>query len=264
MMTLWNGSIEVENCVYTGPRPSFMYPESTNQTYTLLGIETGSFEYEIREETGRAAFGDLLLCPPDTLFKRKALEEITFHVIYFHWVMPERELYDQLPVGKFGIRDTDRLLSTYSYLRGMQKIFSTMTSARNRAIPLLIDLLFLCEMDRELALKGKDSSDPIMQLAAGYIHRHLFEEISLKQIAGKLGIGQSQLTRRFHAAYGTTPVDYITKLRLDEVKRRLLETDETLDAIAYRCGFENGSYLSRVFSAKIGITPSSFRRNYRI
>ena len=119
-------------------------------------------------------------------------------------------------------------------------------------------------MEREFAVTGKDSSDPLMQLAAGYMHRHLFKDMSMKQIAEKLGIGQSQLTRRFCAAYGATPVEYVTRLRLEEAKRLLLETDETLDGIACRCGFENGSYLSRVFSAKTGMAPSLFRHNYRI
>ncbi|MDF2658847.1 MAG: hypothetical protein K0Q94_1638 [Paenibacillus sp.] len=264
MLTMGPGGIEVVHCVYTGPRPSFMYPESTHSTYTLLGVEAGSFEFEIMSQRGRAAFGDLVLCPPDTLFKRKAEEDITFHVFHFHWLTKEPPGSAHIPVGKVAIRDTERLLSTYAYLRKLQKKIGRMSSAKYLTIPLLLDLLFLCEMEREFAVKGKDSSDPIMQLAAGYIHRHLFEEISLKQIADKLGIGQSQLTRRFHSAYGSTPVEYITRLRLEEVKRLLLETDETLDAIAYRCAFESGSYLSRVFRAKIGTTPSGFRQNYRI
>ncbi|CAG7635883.1 HTH-type transcriptional activator RhaS [Paenibacillus solanacearum] len=264
MLTMSNGSVEVVQCVYTGPRPSFMFPESTHQTYTVLGVEAGSFEYEIADRQGRAAFGDLVFCPPGELFRRQALEDITFHVIYFHYAPDGPEASAQLPVGKVAIRDTARLLSTYTYLRKLQRRFGRMVSTQNTVVPLLLDLLFLSEMEREFAVMGKDSSDPLMQLAAGYMHRHLYEDMSMKRIAGKLGIGQSQLTRRFCAAYGETPVEYVARLRLEEVKRLLLETNETLDAIAGRCGFENGSYLSRVFSAKIGIAPSLFRHHYRI
>lgn len=264
MLTMGSGSIEVEHCVYTGPRSSFMYPESSHHTYTLLGVEAGSFEFEIMEQSGRAAFGDLVLCPPNTLFKRKTETDITFHVIYFHWAMKEPAMPGRLPIGKVTIRDTERLLSTYAYLRKLQRKFRRMPPANTMTIPLLLDLLFLCEMERDFTVPGKDTSDPIMQLAAGHIHRHLFEEVNLKQIADKLGISQSQLTRRFQAAYGSTPVEYITRLRLEEVKRLLLETYDTLETIAYKCGFESGSYLSRVFSAKLGTTPSAFRQHYRI
>lgn len=264
MPTSGTNSIEVVHCVYTGPRPHFMFPESSLSTYTLLAVEAGSFEFEISGLHGQAAFGDLVVCPPNTLFKRKTKEDITFHVIYFHMEAAQIDWLTQVPLGKVSIRDTGRLLSTYSYLRKFQRKLSANAAAKRLAVPLLLDLLFLCELEREFAVKEKDASDPLMQRAAGYMHRHLFEDISLKRISDKLGIGQSQLTRRFQAAYGSSPVEYITRLRLEEVKRLLLETDETLDAIAYRCGFESGSYLSRVFSAKVGMPPSGFRKNYRM
>ena len=56
-------------------------------------------------------------------------------------------------------------------------------SASKLAIHLLPDLLLLCKIEQEFGIQGKDLSDPIMQLAAGYIHSHLYEEMSMKQIA---------------------------------------------------------------------------------
>ena len=260
-MSLTAGCVEVVFNVFTGPRPNFMFPESTHETYTMIAVESGSFDFEIADQRGTAAFGDLVFCPPNTLFKREAKEDIAFHVFYFHY-HPDTEWPLTIPFGKVNIRDTERLLSTYAYLRKLVRKFGR-SSTRLSGF-LLSDLLFLCEMEKEFGRTEKDSVDPIMQLAAGYIHRHLFADLQLKQIAEKLGIGQSQLTRRFQAAYGTTPMEYVMRMRLEEVKRRLLETNETLEAIAIDCGFESGSYLSRVFRAKIGMTPSAFRKNYRI
>lgn len=264
MLTSGNSRIEVVHCVYTGPRPHFMYPESSLETYTLLGVESGSFEFEISGMYDQAAFGDLVLCPPNTAFKRRAKEDITFHVFYFHLETDETSWLSQIPAGKVSVRDTARLLSTYTYLRKVQRKLGESETAKQWTTPLLLDLLFMCEMERTFAGKEKNVIDPIIQRAVGYMHRHLFEEISLKRISDRLGIGQSQLTRRFQAAYGSTPVEYITRLRLDEVQRLLLETDETLESIAERCGFESGSYLSRVFRAKMGVTPSGFRKSYRM
>lgn len=261
MQTIDFRKIELVHCVRTGPQSSFMYPESTHNACTLIGVESGSFEFEMLGVRETAAFGDLVLCPPNTLFRRKAQEDITFHVFYFHWHASD----DAGPglYGKIPIRDTARLLSTYAYLRKLHSN-SSPVSLKPLTVPLLLDLLFLCTMERTFAVKEKDASDPLMQLAAGYIHSRMFEPLSLGRIAERLGIGQSQLTRRFRAAYGSAPVDYVTRLRLEEAKRLLLETNDTLDAIAGRCGFENGSYLSRVFRAKMDITPSAFRQHYRM
>ncbi|NOU90124.1 helix-turn-helix domain-containing protein [Paenibacillus sp. LMG 31460] len=99
-----------------------------------------------------------------------------------------------------------------------------------------------------------------MQQAVGYIYRNVFSEISMQEIANRLGIKQPQLTRRFQAAYGVVPVELVTRLRLEEAKKLLLQTDDTLEAIALRCGYENGSYLSRIFRTKIGTSPSLFSK----
>jgi transcriptional regulator GlxA family with amidase domain len=83
----------------------------------------------------------------------------------------------------------------------------------------------------------------------------------MKRIADNLGLKPSDLTRRFRLEYGVAPIEYATNLRLEEAKKLLLETDYTLDTIASLCGYENGSYLGRVFRSKVGINPSDFRRN---
>ena len=122
----------------------------------------------------------------------------------------------------------------------------------------------MANLEMQYAQKRRSKSDPQMQQAAGHIHRHLFEDLRLRRIADKLGIQPSELTRRFRLEYGLTPKEYAMGLKLQEVKKLLLETNYTLDTIASMCGFENGSYLSRVFRSKTGINASEFRKNNQI
>lgn len=256
--------LEVKGYVYAGPQPGFQRPEDTYKHYMLLGMEVGSFDYEVGEESGHAAFGDIVFCPPGTPFRRRAHGEVVFHIIHFESHPENSSSDDKLPVGKVSISDTTRLSSTYAYLRNLhnrQGVESLLMETSNH---LVADLLFLSNMERLNALTSKKTVDPLMQQAAGYIHRHMFNEINMLEIASKLGIKQPQLTRRFQEAYGVGPVEYVTRLRLEEAKRCLLDSNETLESIADRCGYENGSYFSRVFRAKVGISPSVFRKNYRI
>jgi AraC family transcriptional regulator len=58
--------------------------------------------------------------------------------------------------------------------------------------------------------------------------------------------------------------NFATQLRLDEAKKLLLETNKTLEEIVSLCGYENGSYLSRVFSSKVRINASEFRKNNQV
>lgn len=128
---------------------------------------------------------------------------------------------------------------------------------------MLMDLLYMCKFEELHMMSRKKIIDPLMQQAAGYIHRYLREDIRMQEIAAKLGIMPSELTRRFRLAYGSSPIEYATSLRLEEIKWLLLETTDTLEAIASHCGYESGSYLSRVFRSKTGIPPSVFRRRYQ-
>lgn len=249
-------NLQIYTCA--GPQPGFMKAEETLPQYVLLGVESGAFDYGVGQLTGRASFGDLVLAPPGSVFKRKSLGEIAFHVFYFS-PPAETSLLDKLPIGKVSVTDVSRLASTYASLRKSWRDFGSNTKQFELTGHLLMDLLYMCELERQYASSRTKISDPLMQQAAGRIHRQLFGELNLQGVAADLGIKPSELTRRFRLAYGLAPVEYATRLRLAEVKRLLRETNETLEAIAARCGYESGTYLSRVFRSKLGVTPSAFR-----
>ncbi|TBL72375.1 helix-turn-helix domain-containing protein [Paenibacillus thalictri] len=255
---------EFNQYVYAGPQPGFIKPEETYKQYVILGVEAGSFDYAVGRHTGKASFGDLVFVPPGTNFKRRSHGEITFHLLTFSSLFEPNPVFETLPVGKVTVGDVSRLSSTYTYLRKLWQQFGSESHKTNLAHHMLIDLLHLSELERIYTLKRKKKTDPQMQQAAGYIHRNLFDEVNMNQIAQKLGIRPSELTRRFRMEYDASPVEYATRLRLEEVKRLLLETNYTLEAIASLCGYENGSYLSRVFRSKIGINASEFRKNNQI
>lgn len=108
---------EVSSYVYTGPQSGFFKPEETYDHYMILAVETGSFEYSVGNQSGRASFGDLVFTPPGTIFKRKALGDITFHLLSFSARTVMDGPADKLPVGKVTLSNVNRLSSTYSYLR---------------------------------------------------------------------------------------------------------------------------------------------------
>jgi AraC family transcriptional regulator len=66
--------------------------------------------------------------------------------------------------------------------------------------------------------------------------------------------------RAFKAAAGLTPHRYVTRCRVDEAKRLLTTRRLTVDAVARRVGFANGSHLARAFRRLEGVTPSAFAR----
>ncbi|MBR5906031.1 MAG: helix-turn-helix domain-containing protein [Bacteroidales bacterium] len=95
-----------------------------------------------------------------------------------------------------------------------------------------------------------------------YIHAHYAEQITLDEIAGLISMSPSSCSRFFRTNAGKTVTDYILDVRLGNAARALVDTNETVSVICYRCGFNNLSNFNRVFKAKKGMTPSDFRRVY--
>lgn len=254
----------LEMFTFIGPRLEFFRPEEIHHFYVIIGVEKGSFKFSVGEDSGTATFGDLVFVPPGVLFKRKSLGEITFHMLVFQPTEKSEPIFDSLPVGKVTISDVNRLNSTYSYLRQCWHELGSKSVTTSLASHMLMDLLHLSHLEQSRRKLRKARTDHQMQMAARLVHEQFAGEMSMKEIADQLGIKPSELTRRFRLEYGVIPMEYATRLRIEKAKKLLLETDHTLEMIASLCGYENGSYLGRVFRAKVGMNASEFRRNNQI
>ncbi|OIK09114.1 bifunctional transcriptional activator/DNA repair enzyme AdaA [Bacillus sp. MUM 13] len=83
--------------------------------------------------------------------------------------------------------------------------------------------------------------------------------ITLEQLALQVGVSKYHLQRVFKLKTGTSPLEYITKLRMDEAMVRLGTTQETVTEIAHVLGYNSSAHFSSVFRHHIGCTPSEYR-----
>lgn len=217
-------------------------------------VETTAATY-----SGEAAFGELVLCPPGYVLKRSMLEPTAFHFIELSGVAEFA-----LPAGKVRIRDVQRLGSTCAYLARLRAEQSYIY--QEEVAHLIRDLLFLVRLEQaSAAASRRETTEPLMHHAAALMERGACEpDFSLQRIAGQCGLRASQLSTRFHAAYGMSPIRFATSVRLAKAAKLLVETDLTLDDVAERCGYQNAFYFSRVFSKQMKISPSLFRRANRV
>jgi LacI family transcriptional regulator len=84
--------------------------------------------------------------------------------------------------------------------------------------------------------------------------------LSIDDLAGELDVSRAWLTRAFAAHVGHGIHEEIVRVRLQEARRLLTETDLKLDVVARRTGFEHPEHLGRVFRRKLGLTPGAYRR----
>ena len=94
--------------------------------------------------------------------------------------------------------------------------------------------------------------------AIEYIHAHLAESVHLEDIAGAVGLSVFHFSRTFRHATGLAPHRYLVQARVDRVKVLLIESGQSLAAIAEEAGFTDQSHMSKVFKRLAGTTPKHF------
>jgi AraC family transcriptional activator FtrA len=94
------------------------------------------------------------------------------------------------------------------------------------------------------------------------ITRRLGEPLRIAQLARLAAMSERTFMRRFRAATGMTPADWITRMRLERARELLESTMLPIDSIAARAGFGTATTLRHHFRRKVGISPVEYRRRF--
>lgn len=93
-----------------------------------------------------------------------------------------------------------------------------------------------------------------------YIHEHLHEKITIKQLCDETHLSTSILYKKFYNHFGCTVNDYINTKRIEKSLDLLKKTDLSIEEISERIGFSAASYYSRIFKLKMGMPPNQYRQ----
>jgi AraC-like DNA-binding protein len=93
-----------------------------------------------------------------------------------------------------------------------------------------------------------------------FLENHFSNKIGLKQVADLIHLTESNFCKFFKKVTGKTFSDYLNEIRITKSCQLLLQSDKTINSIAFECGFETLSYYNRVFMKKKEMTPREFRK----
>ena len=117
----------------------------------------------------------------------------------------------------------------------------------------------ICEMSEKNVLPS-GNSDYIHEVLK-FIRHNLDSKLSLEKISIQAKISPFHFSRQFKREVGLSPMEYVTKLRLQQAIFLLKTTDLPIVDIATSVGYDNyGSFINR-FTESIGISPNKFRKN---
>ena len=95
-----------------------------------------------------------------------------------------------------------------------------------------------------------------------YVNNNFNQNITLGDAAKIAGMTEVSLSRFFKLRTGKTFVDTLNEVRLGHASRMLIDTTDSINEVAYKCGFNNMSNFNRIFKKKKDSTPKEFRHSY--
>jgi len=100
---------------------------------------------------------------------------------------------------------------------------------------------------------------PAIELAKSIIDKDPVSHIHIPMLADKAGINEFKLKVGFRELFQTSPYQYRLHLCLERSKILLEETDDTIDQIAQRVGFDTYNGFSTAFKKAYGYAPTEYR-----
>jgi AraC-like DNA-binding protein len=100
--------------------------------------------------------------------------------------------------------------------------------------------------------------------ALAHLRARFAEPVAVADLARAAGMSAGHLHRRFRAALGRTPAEWLAEFRLDQAVRLLEEGRLPIVEVALACGYSDQTALTRSLRRRRGVTPAALRRAARV
>ena len=92
-----------------------------------------------------------------------------------------------------------------------------------------------------------------------YVHEYYNQDITVQRIAQAVNVNANYVSQLFKKETGSTYTKYLSKLRVENACKLLIDTDLSVSEIARQVGYSDYFYFSRVFKKIKGKSPSVYR-----
>jgi transcriptional regulator GlxA family with amidase domain len=103
---------------------------------------------------------------------------------------------------------------------------------------------------------------PLADLIA-WVVEHPGADLRAEALARRAKMSLRTFARAFSRELGTTPADFVERVRVEAARRWLEESDEPVEGVASRSGFGDPERMRRAFLRRLGVPPKSYRNRFR-
>lgn len=107
-------------------------------------------------------------------------------------------------------------------------------------------------------------SDPLVKSLQDLIDRHYADCDSVTALMKQLPASRRSIYRRFKNATAMNPHEYLQKVRINNARKLLEQSNKTVSEIMYDCGYSDAKTFRQLFRKTVGITPKSYRGKFNL
>jgi len=113
-----------------------------------------------------------------------------------------------------------------------------------------------------LAAEAAKPGAGVADQAASYLRARYREQVTAKELGEALNFHPVYIARCMQKQFGCSPMEYLTRCRIDQAKLLLLQTDQSVSRIAQEVGFQQAAYFTSCFGRYEGVTPTEYRQRH--
>lgn len=148
-----------------------------------------------------------------------------------------------------------------------EKIYGEYKNAKTGYVNLIrlyiaeIIILLLREIESSEQNTLTDAQKHIVDVVIEYIENNYSMKIKIDELASKMFFSKNYLSKIFKQDTGSSIHEFLTEIRIKEVCRLLVSTNNTVSDIAVSCGFSDMKSFYAVFKKYTGQTPKQYRNS---
>ncbi|KHF41657.1 helix-turn-helix domain-containing protein [Halalkalibacter okhensis] len=253
-------------------QPEQELPTHLHDWHEMIFIHKGKGDFYIHNQFYQVMSGDLIIIPQNTVHfaNPDSTQLITSTVIYFHPKLLEFLQGIDQPMFLNLLNSQEHFIYTIStnqiviienlLFRIKEEIF-TQNADFKMAILLLLQMLLVFVYRHSVPTKDKEEVSQIHWLneSVNYITNNFQSSLSLTLLAKQASVSPPHFSRVFKKQMGVNVKEFIITKRISYIKKKLRESNETVETIAKKAGFISMPYFFRTFKKYTGVTPDNFR-----
>ncbi|MCI5056706.1 helix-turn-helix domain-containing protein [Phaeodactylibacter sp.] len=127
---------------------------------------------------------------------------------------------------------------------------------------LLINKGNVSQQSYSIFIGQKKHGDEAILATQRFIECQIHEAITVKKVIDMSALSERTFIRRFKAATGISPLEYIQRTKVEFAKKKLESGESNISQISYATGYEDLNFFRKIFKRYTGLTPSQYQKQF--